>query len=144
MKYLFLILVFVYAAASFALRPNNVILFSAQANTAGAKNSIVLDAQQIVSGSIQASFTDVAAAGTLLIQCSDDNPAGLLVTSAGQPIPVNWNTLTNATANASAVVAAGATTLISMQWVNCRWLRAQWTRSAGAGTLTVTGQFQAM
>lgn len=145
MKYLVILstLFFQFACTpAFALRPSNVILFNAQANTTGAKNSLVIDAQNIVSGSLQASFSDGAAAGTLVLQCSNDNPS-LIFAGSATPVPVNWSTCTNGTINASATVASGALTFMSLQWLNSRWLRVQWTRSGGAGTLTVTGQFQA-
>ena len=114
---------------------------SAVANT-GTKHSQTLDAGFIVTGSITAVFTDNTAAGTLLIEASNDQPDNLAKDSSGNPIPVNWFTVKNGAASMSAVVASGATTNISAQWLNFRWLRATWTQSGGAGTLTVTGQFQ--
>lgn len=128
----------------YALRPSNVQFFIAQANTAGAKNSVVVDAQQIVSGSIQASFTDGTAAGTLVLQCSNDAPSAVIGSGSGTPVPVNWSTCANGSNTGSATVSSGALTFISLQWLNSRWIRLQWTRSGGSGTFTATGQFQAM
>lgn len=141
MKYLFLILCCLYLSDAFALRPSNVVLMNAVSNS-GTKLSAVIDAQNIVSGSIQASFTDGSAAGTLVLQCSNDAPSSVYTGSA-VPVPTNWSTCANASNTATASVSSGALTLISMQWLNSRWLRVSWTRSGAAGTLTVTGQFQA-
>ena len=116
------------------IRPNNPVMMSAVANT-GTKVSTAIDARQIYSGSIQATFTDGAAAGTLILQGSNDPIEEL---PAGEA-PQNWSTVPNA----SATVSSGATTLITCQWLNYRWLRASWAQSGGAGTLNVNGFFQA-
>jgi hypothetical protein len=130
MRFLFLIATTFYVSTAFAIRANNPVLMSAVANS-GTKVSSAIDASQIVSGSIQASFTDGAAAGTIAIQCSNDPlPSG----------PSNWNTPTNG----SAAVTSGALTLITLPTIACRWLRASWTSTGGAGTLTVNGFFTAM
>lgn len=124
------------------MRPSNPILMNAVANTAGAKHSIVIPARNIVTGSIQAIFSDNTSAGTLVLECSNDPPDGLAVDSQGQPIPVNWDTVKNGATSMSASVASGALTTISAQWLNFAWLRVTWTRSGGAGTLNVNGFFQ--
>lgn len=112
------------------MSPLHKAFINAAANT-GTVVSEVIDAQFLTSGSIQAAFSDAAAAGTLLLQCSNDpNP------------PANWDTVKNGSLSASATVASGALTTISMQWLNFRWLRISWTRSGGAGTFSVNGQFQ--
>lgn len=133
MKYLniglFLALQFA-CTPSYALRPSNIVFFNA--STSATKSSAVIDAAFIMNGSIQASFSDGTAAGTLVLQCSND------VVS-----PTNWSTCANASNTATATVASGALTLISMQWLNSRWIRVSWTKSGGAGTFTVNGQFQA-
>lgn len=121
------------------MRPTGGILLS-QTNT-GTIHSAVIDSNFLVSGSIQAAFTDGTAAGTLKLEGSNDAPSA--ITSGGTPVPVNWNTVANGTINATATIASGATTTISMQWLNSRWLRVTWTQSGGAGTITVSGQFQA-
>lgn len=112
------------------------------ANTAGAKHTSTIDADFVTTGSVQAVFSDAAAAGTLIIEGSNDTPLSLAHDSTGLPIPVNWNTVMNGTVAASAVVASGATTTISMQWLNYRWLRITWTRTAGAGTIAASVQLQ--
>lgn len=132
MKYLFLILATVYVSSAFALKPSNVVFFNAQANSAGEKLSSIVDAQFISSGSIQAVFSDAAAAGDIILECSNDT----LKTAS------HWSICANGSNSGKVTVADGALTLISLQWINSRWLRVSWTRSAGAGTLTVNGQFQ--
>ncbi len=125
------------------MRPNNPILLSAVSNS-GTKNSVAIDASYIISGSIQANFSDSAAAGTLTLQGSNDPSAGLSTDANGNLIPVHWDTVKNGSISATATVSAGALTTISMQWLNYRWLRVEWTQSSGAGTITVNGFFQAM
>lgn len=122
--------------------PNNPILLNAVANT-GTKVSSAIDSAFIVSGSIQAVFSDAAAAGSLTLQGSND-PLPLPVDSGGHPIPVHWDTVKNGTISATATVSSGALTTIGMQWLNYRWLRVSWTQSGGAGTITVNGMFQGM
>lgn len=131
MKYLLLLATCFYVGSAFALKPSNVILFNAQANTTGEKDSLTMDAQFISSGSIQGAFSDIAAAGDLILQCSNDTVK-----------PTHWSTCVNGSNTGKVTVSAGALTLISLEWINSRWLRVSWTRSAGAGTLSVTGQFQ--
>lgn len=123
------------------MKPNNAILMSGVSNS-GTKHSLVLDAQFILSGSVQAIFSDGAAAGTLTIEGSNDPYNGLAVDSKGIPIPVNWSLVKNGTISATATVASGALTTISMQWFNSRWLRVTWVSSGGAGTLTVNAFMQ--
>lgn len=123
-----------------ALRPNNPVMMNAVANTTGAKVSSALDAANLMSGSVQAFFSDAAAAGTLVIQGSNDPYEQL----SGSIPPQNWTNVPGATAT----VSSGGSVLIPLNassWsAPCRWLRVQWTRSAGAGTITVNGMFQGL
>jgi hypothetical protein len=141
MKYLLVLFSLFACDPVFALRPANIVMLNAVTNS-GTQYSTAIDAQQIVSGSIQASFSSSGAGGTLVLQCSNDNPVGLYVGSS-VPVPTHWSTCANGSNMATATVTSGALTLISMQWLNSRWLRVGWTESAGTGTVTVTGQFQA-
>lgn len=96
-----------------------------------------------MSGSIQALFSDAAAAGDLTLQCSNDpNPP---VDATGHPVPAvaSWDTVKNGSISATAAVASGALTTIGLQWLNYKWLRVKWVRSGGAGTFSVNGFFQA-
>ena len=101
----------------------------------GTQVSSAIDASQIFSGSIQAEFTDSSAAGTLVLQASNDPIEELPKGEA----PQNWSDI----ADASATVSSGALTLISVPVLNYRWLRCKWTRSGGGGTFDVNGFFQA-
>lgn len=111
------------------------------ANT-GTKHSQVIPAENITSGSIQASFSDASAAGTITLEGSNDPPSQCTTDSNGNLVPVNWSLVKNGSINASATVASGALTTISLQWLNSKWLRATWVESGGAGTFTVNGLFQ--
>jgi len=118
------------------MKPSNPIMINAL-SAASNKNSAAINATFMVYGSIQASFSDSAAAGTLVLQGSND-PEELL--PAGAP-PINWVNLAGATAT---VVAGASVNVGYVPYVtgSFRWLRAVWTHSAGAGTITVTGFFQ--
>lgn len=112
------------------MRYLNEALFNAATNVTG--NSAAVDSSAMTSISVQASFTDAAAAGTLKLQCSNDhNPYGNL---PGDFTPTNWNDVPSG----SVVVAAGATSLIPSTDVCYQWIRLVWTRTAGAGTFTAT------
>lgn len=115
------------------MRPSNPILILAASNT-GTKLSAAISSQFMVSGSFQAFFSDSGAAGTLVIQASND-PTELL--PAGEA-PQHWNDIPNT----STSVTSGATTLIPVPVLNYKYIRAKWTQSGGAGTLTVTGFMQ--
>lgn len=123
------------------MRPSNPVLINAHANT-GTVYSNAIPSDFIMSGSIQANFSDAGAGGTLTLQGSNDPPTGLLRDASGNFIPINWDTVKNGSISASAVVASGALTTISMQWLNYKWLRVKWVQSAAAGTFTVNGFFQ--
>lgn len=99
----------------------NSVAIAAQSNT-GTVNSAAYTAYETVFASVQATFTDGAAAGALNLQASND---------AGTS-PSNWNTI------ATQSVASGATTLIPKTETCYRWLRVQFVSSGGAGTLTAT------
>jgi hypothetical protein len=115
------------------MRPNNATLMNAVSNT-GTQTSLAIPIEFMMQGSFQASFTDGTAAGTLAIQVSDD-PYSLL---PGNEAPLNWSTLPNG----SATISSGATTLIGTQLLSYKWLRAEWTSTGGAGTLTVNTLMQ--
>ena len=95
-----------------------------------------IDAQQLITISFQAVFTDLAVGGTLKIQMSNDPCA--YGNTAGVFTPTNWTDIPNATAT----VTAGLGGIVSLQQVGYRWMRAIFTPSAGAGTCFV--QFNAM
>jgi hypothetical protein len=115
------------------MRPNNPILFNAVANT-GTKLSAAVDTSVMFTGSFQATFSDGTAAGTLVIQASND-PFEILPANEA---PQTWIDI----ANTSTSVASGASKLITVQTLNYRWIRAKWTQSGGSGTLTVVAFLQ--
>jgi hypothetical protein len=90
---------------------------------AGSPVSIAIGSNNSFNATVQATFTDAAAAGTLKLQASND------------PInPTNWSDITGA----SVVVVAGAL-VITPSVINhlCyQFIRAVFTRTAGAGTIT--------
>jgi hypothetical protein len=101
---------------------------------AGAETSATfeaIDVNQWFNVTAQVSFSDAAAAGTLKLQGSLDAPAAANL--ADDTTPTNWSDIPSA----SVVVAAGATSVIEKPDLNYMYLRVVWTRSAGAGTMTV-------
>lgn len=103
------------------MRSFNDPVFAAVTNT-GTVTSIAIDASYLISATVQAKFTDVAAAGTLKLQASNDNA-----------LPTNWNDIPNS----SATVASGAltTTPPIAAPFSYRWIRAVFVSSGGAGTI---------
>jgi len=99
-------------------------------------NSSKIDARQIYALSLVIVSSNGANAGTLKLQGSNDMCAFGNVASAFTP--TNWVDITSATAT----VAAGAIGYISVNPVCFAWIRAVWTPSAGAGTITVTANSQ--
>lgn len=116
------------------MRPNNPILLNAVTNAGTVVSAPAMDISFMTTGSVQVTFTDVAAAGTFLLQASND-PVELL---PGGEQPLHWSTIPNT----STSVTAGASQLITVQTLNYKWFRVHWVSSAGAGTLTATGFFQ--
>jgi hypothetical protein len=115
------------------MRNLSAIVVNAQTNVTTSFSKI--DANQLISASFIATFTDAAAAGTLKLQASNDfDNAGNVAAAAFTPSATSWVDVPSA----SVVVAAGATSLIPMPLqISYRWLRLVWTRTAGAGTLSV-------
>jgi hypothetical protein len=90
---------------------------------AGSPVSIAIGSNNSFNATVQATFTDAAAAGTLKLQSSND------------PInPTHWNDITGA----SIAVAAGATVTTPgvANHLCYPFIRAVFTRTAGAGTIT--------
>lgn len=102
---------------------------SAQSNAT--TSFAAMDTSQWYALSLVVNFSDASAAGTLKLQASNDPPGGQ--TLAAGFVPTNWVDITNATVT----VASGATSIIPYTLASYRWIRIVWTRSSGAGTLTV-------
>jgi hypothetical protein len=100
----------------------NTPVFTAQANS-GTVYSSAIDARFIQYATVQAEFTDSAAAGTLALQGSND------------PIsPSNWSAIPGYTATVSA--GATTTTAVPAQPLSYQFIRVSWVSTGGAGTLT--------
>lgn len=111
---------------------NNPILLDAATNS-GTKYSPILDASHLYNGSFQIYFSDGSAAGTVVLQGSNDPQSKL----PGNEDPQNWNDI----ANTSTSVTSGSSKLVSVAQLNYRWIRLKWTQSGGAGTVTANGFF---
>jgi hypothetical protein len=96
-------------------------------------NSAKIDARQVYALSAIITSSDGTNAGTLKLQGSNDICAfGNM--AIPDFTPTNWADITSATVT----VAAGAIGYIAITQVCFAWIRAVWTPSAGAGTITVT------
>lgn len=93
-----------------------------------------IDSGYLYAASFIASFSDAAAAGTVKIQASNAPTAFGNLADDFTPPATSWVDVPSA----STVVAAGATVYVPMPLnFSFRWIRIVWTRTAGAGTLTV-------
>lgn len=104
------------------MTPANPKILDAVANS-GTVVSAAVDARFLWSATVQAAFTDGAAAGTLKLQSSNDPAA-----------QTHWNDIPSATAS----VASGATTTtpILSTPLCYQWIRVAFASSGGAGTIT--------
>lgn len=91
-----------------------------QANAAVIANSNAIDCSQIYAVSLQASFSSSTLAGSLKLQGSNDLNT-----------PTNWSDV------ATASVSSGTLTLIPTTQTCYQFIRANWTPSAGTGTITI-------
>jgi hypothetical protein len=109
---------------------NQVVINAVANNTTPAASAPIL-ANQIFNITAIATFSDGAAAGSLVLQGSNDPAKGL---DPSLFAPTTWVTIPGA----SATVASGATTvLVPTNPVCYNWIRVSWTRTGAAGTLTV-------
>lgn len=90
-----------------------------------------LDAGQVVSASFCPIFGDITAAGTVKIQCSNDNPAASGYRNTF--IPTNWNDVPNAIS----VVALGVGPAIVIPNMCFSYVRAVYTRTGGGSTTVI-------
>lgn len=105
----------------------------------GSANGILIDANQLITASFQASFGDATAAGTFKIQASNDpTPAGNMALPGGFA-PTNWTDIPSQTAT----IASGASALLTINYVSYRWLRAVFIYSSG-GSSTITVNMEAL
>lgn len=116
------------------MKRNNSNVLSA-VDTAS-QNGAAIDAGQLISASFQAVFGDATAAGTFLIQASNDVPPAQI---GGQPAwtPTNWTAIPNATAT----ITSGASAIITITQLAYRWIRVVYTRSGGGSTTISVNMF---
>jgi hypothetical protein len=112
------------------MRNPNFTLINGVSSGASATSSAI-DASQIYGISAQAVFTDITSTGTVKFQGSNDPCAYGNV--AADFTPTNWSDVLNG----SVAVTAGGVVSIQVDPVRYRWLRVVFTRTAGAGTITV-------
>lgn len=110
------------------MRQANSQILSTVANT-GTVASKAVPAEYLLGATVQATFTDNTAAGTLKLQGSND-PSTVT--------PTNWNDVPNS----SIAVTAGATSCTPplSAYLCYNWLRVVFVSSAGAGTITANLQ----
>lgn len=92
-----------------------------------------VDVNQAVSASFQFATTDLTAEGTLKIQASNDNPgpSGNFMNSSF--VPPNWADVPNATST----IVLGVGPMIVIPNMCFRYVRAVFTRTAGAGSFSI-------
>ncbi len=98
------------------------------------KNGVLIDANQLVSISFHAVFSDTDGAGVFKLQASDDiTTQGGLASTVGFA-PTNWVDIPSQTAT----ITGGTAAILTIPQCAYRWLRAVWTASnSGDGTITV-------
>lgn len=111
-------------------------IFNAANATVNPLNSDKIDARQVYSLSLVMTSSDGSNAGTVKLQGSNDICAFGNVAAAFTP--TTWVDVPSTMVEGSGTVAAGAAVTISMRQVNYAWIRAVWTPSGGAGTITAT------
>lgn len=98
-------------------------------NTASATSSAV-DVNQAVSASFVPTMGDITAAGTVKIQCSNDNPPARYT---GTFVPTNWADVPNATST----IALGVGPAIVIPNMCFSYIRAVYTRTSGGSSTVV-------
>jgi hypothetical protein len=111
------------------MRYVNQLALSATNDGSSTFNGTVYDAQQLLTASFHAYFSDAAAAGTLKIQASND----VAQNGTSASFPSHWVDIPSA----SASVTAGSSVLIKLTDMSYRWVRAVFVASGGAGSITV-------
>jgi hypothetical protein len=99
-------------------------------------NSGKIDARQVYALSLVMTSTDNGNAGTVKLQGSNDICAFGNVAAAFTPAANSWVDIPTAMIDGSGTVAAGATVTLVVKQLCYAWVRAVWTPSAGAGTIT--------
>lgn len=111
-------------------------IFNAGDATTNPLNSSKVDARQVYSLSLIMTSSNGGNAGTVKLQGSNDICA--FGNNAAAFTPTTWVDVPAAQVEGSGTVAAGAAVVLSMRVNTYAWIRAVWTPSAGAGTVTAT------
>lgn len=93
-------------------------------------NGPAIDSNQAVSGSFAPVLGDVTAAGTVKIQCSNDNPNGQYRNTF---TPTNWNDIPSATST----ITSGVGPAIVLPNMAFGYIRAVFTSSSGGSSTIV-------
>jgi hypothetical protein len=104
--------------------------------TASPLNSSKIDTRQVYTVSLVMTSSSGSNAGTIKLQGSNDICGFGNV--AANFTPTTWVDLPSTIVDGSGTVAAGATVTLVVKQLCYAWLRAVWTPSAGAGTITAT------
>ena len=104
----------------------------------GAATSGKIDIRQVYSLSLVLTSSNAGNAGAVKFQVSNDICAFGNIASAFTPAASSWVDLPSTLVDGSGTVAAGATVTLAVKQLPYAWIRAVWTPSAGAGTITGT------
>lgn len=104
----------------------------------GVENSTVVgsfvDANQLVSASFHAYFSDASGTGKFTLQASNDIAPARNMVAIDNFAPTHWVELPNQVAN----ITGGTPAILTIKQVSYRWLRAYWVGTGiGAGTVNV-------
>lgn len=99
-------------------------------------NSTKIDTTQVYTLSLVMTSSNGANAGTVKLQGSND--ICQFSNQAANFTPTTWVDIPSTLVDGSGTVAAGATVTLVVKVLNYAWVRAVWTPSAGAGTITAT------
>lgn len=98
-------------------------------SSASSSTSNAVDANQLVSASVQSSFSDTSAAGSVKLQASNDPAVG----NRGNFVPTNWTDIPNT----SSTITSGGSALVTIANMAYGYIRAVWTNTVlGAQTIT--------
>lgn len=116
------------------MRPSNPVILNA-VSAVTSQASAAQDSQFTCAASFQIVSSSGSNSGSMQIQFSNDPPYSCTTDSSGRLVPTNWSNLGSA-----ATVTSGGLTSVQLPqstYAGYRWLRALWTPSSGAGTITI-------
>lgn len=101
-------------------------------------NFAAIQANQVYAISAIAIFSDATTGGSFKLQASNDAPSANNL--PGAFTPTNWIDIPNS----SQTVASGASAIIPATTLCYQWVRLVWTRTGGAGTLSIFANSQSI